>query len=126
MAAVGCHGLSFSLQPVHRPFTGFAVKPNVCHGVKPVNDRRLERIKIRDIKTGQEVFFDITHSAFNTSLFITLSNGIGHNGEAVVGGKIKVLGIEDGIFSYNAFEHGGFEVIDHDLIARATLRIPAS
>ena len=43
----------------------------------PVNDRRVERIKIRDIKTGQKVLFDIAHTAFHTAFFIILSNSTG-------------------------------------------------
>ena len=84
------------MEPVHRPFTGFAVNPNVSHGVKPVNDRRVERSKIRDIKTCQEVFFDIANAAFHTAFFIALSNGTRHYGESMVIGKIEVFGIENG------------------------------
>jgi hypothetical protein len=72
------HRLTFSRQAVHRPFTGFAVKPNVCHGIEPVDGSRLERTKIRDIKTCQEVFFDIANAAFHTAFFIALSNGTRH------------------------------------------------
>jgi len=71
-----------------------------------MDGRWVECIKIRDIKTGKKVLFHIAHSAFHTSLFVSLSNGAGHNGEPVVVGKIKVFGIEDGIFADNAFEHG--------------------
>jgi len=82
------------------------VKSNVCHGVKPVNDRRVEDVKIRDIETGQKILFDIANTTFHTSFFISFSNGTGRNGEAVVIGKIQVFGIEGGLFADNAFEYG--------------------
>ena len=89
------HRLTFSLEPVHRPFTGFAVNPNVCYGIEPVDDSWLDRVKIRDIKTCKEVFFDIANPAFNTALLIALSNGTGHNGEPIVIGT-RYLGLKMG------------------------------
>ena len=32
------------------------MKANVCHDIEPVNDRRVERIKIRDLKTGKKLW----------------------------------------------------------------------
>ncbi len=75
---------------------------HIGDGVQPVAGRGTDGTKIRDIETGKEVFFNITHPVLHPAFFIALADIARCNAKAVVVGKIKVFGVQYRGLSDNA------------------------
>jgi hypothetical protein len=92
---------------------------HIGDGIKPLSSCGIQGAKVRALKTCQEVLFHVAHPVFSPAFFIALPHITWGNGKAVVGGEVQVLRIEHGRFAEDALEHGGFEVVDHDLFGNA-------
>jgi len=98
----------------HGFLTGLAMQAHIGHRLKPVSGSRAEGGKIGDLKSGEEVFFDIAHRVFHPALFVAAAHVAGGDGEAVGVGKIEVTGIEHRGPTEDAFQDRRLEVVEHD------------
>ena len=98
----------------NRLLAGLAVDAHVGHRVEPVPGCRMNRGKIGDIQSGQQVLFDIADTVFHTPFFVALAHIAGRDGKTVMSGKVQVFGVEHRRRSHNALEHGTFKIVDHD------------
>ena len=55
----------FGEKHVCRFLPGFAVNPDIGHGIKPDSGGRVERRKLRQLGAGEEVFLDVANSVFH-------------------------------------------------------------
>jgi len=58
--------------------------------------------------------FDVADGVLDDALFVGFADIAGLDGEAIVGGKVCVAGVEEGSEPVGMGEHGGLAVIDHD------------
>ena len=81
----------------------------------PLPRRRVDRIQIGQLQTGQEVFLDIGHSGLDPPLFVRPARSARLDREAVVLGKVQVAGVEDRRLADQMGLDGGAAIIDHNL-----------
>ena len=61
--------------------------------IQPDAGCRVDVIECNDLQAIEEIFFDVPHTVFDSSLFVALAHVAGRNGEAVIVGEIQVLGV---------------------------------
>jgi hypothetical protein len=88
-------------------------------GLQPVPGSGIQGVEVVDLKTREEVLFDVAHAVFHPAFLVAFAHMARGNGQATVGGNVDILGIEPRRFPPGALEDGGCEAIDHDFCRNA-------